>query len=200
MAPFSATKKADSLVASSRVTADRAPTRGMSRAASCRAAPGAGACAGGRRGPRAGRSAEPGCSCAGRHGGRPASRAGRCGSTPEPAPPRPRRPGAPRSGPGDVPLPPLRLVAIAPAPEGAFRNALCRLALARPPPLRTSSVPVPAVVASWKRSKTGQIIWYMDRTYRLLLTLLLAALDPGVDRGTDTVGPRSVHEKPADPS
>ena len=52
-----------------------------------------------RRGPRAGRSAEPSCSCARRHGGRPAFRAGRCGSTPEPAPPRPRRDPARRRSP-----------------------------------------------------------------------------------------------------
>ena len=79
----------------------------------------------------------------------------------------------------------LRLVAVAPAPEGALRDTqnLRRLRLAQATPMgapvnlpRTSSisVPVPAPFdasppsMAWKRSKTGQIIWYINRTYRVL--------------------------------
>ena len=82
----------------------------------------------------------------------------------------------------------LRLVAVAPAPEGALRDTqnLRRLRLAQATPMgaprkppRTSSISVPVPAPSdasppsmaWRRSKTGQIIWYINRTYRVLPTL-----------------------------
>ena len=81
----------------------------------------------------------------------------------------------------------LRLVAVAPAPEGALRRhpeppppppgSSHPDGCARKPP-RTSSISVPVPAPSdasppsmaWRRSKTGQIIWYINRTYRVLPT------------------------------
>ena len=52
------------------------------------------------------------------------------------------------------------------------------LKLGQPKPPRTSSISVPVPAPSdasppsmaWRRSKTGQIIWYINRTYRVLPT------------------------------
>ena len=74
----------------------------------------------------------------------------------------------------------LRLVAVAPAPEGALRDTQNLRShpdgCARKPP-RTSSISVPVPAPSdasppsmaWRRSKTA--IWYINRTYRVLPTL-----------------------------
>ena len=113
-----------------------------------------------------------------------------------PRPPRPPARAAPRGGPGggrrDRRLPPPRSGRASagrcaprhpeppPPPPGSSHPDGC----ARKPP-RTSSISVPVPAPSdasppsmaWRRSKTGQIIWYINRTYRVLPTPFYAAID-----------------------
>ena len=82
-----------------------------------------------------GRSAEPGCSCAGRHGGDQLLVPGVAGQLQNL-----RRPGAPRSGPGDGPLPP--------PPPRSDRASAGRCVPKRPLPPRLGSAPSPLRASS----------------------------------------------------
>ena len=95
------------------------------------------------------RAPNPGC--AGRHVGRSASRAERCGSTPEPAPPRPRLPGAPRPGPGDGSLPP--------PPPSSGRASAGRCVPKRPlPPCLGSALPATLLPQSCRCSVRRRLL------------------------------------------